>query len=49
MLGLKGKEAPQWLRADTELMEAVGSWFEKHMDGWRLSLSQSNESFKTFE
>jgi hypothetical protein len=45
MLGLDGKQAPQWLRANPELMDAVGSWFEKHMDGWRLSLSQGNESF----
>lgn len=45
MLGLDGRQAPQWLRADPELADAVGSWFEKHMDGWRLSLSQSNESF----
>jgi AAA ATPase domain len=45
ILGLDGRQAPQWLRADSELADAVGSWFEKHMDGWRLSLSQSNESF----
>ncbi len=45
MLGLDGRQAPQWLRADTELMDAVGSWFETNMDGWRLSLSQGNESF----
>jgi hypothetical protein len=45
MLGLDGRQAPQWLRADPELMDAVGSWFERHMDGWRVSLSQGNESF----
>lgn len=45
VLGLDGRQAPQWLRADPELMDAVGSWFERHMDGWRLSLSQGNESF----
>jgi len=44
-LGWDGRQAPQWLRAKPELMDAVGSWFEEHMDGWRLSLSQSNESF----
>jgi AAA ATPase domain len=44
-LGLDGSEAPQWLRSDAALMDAVGSWFETHMDGWRLSLSQGNESF----
>lgn len=45
ILGLDGRQAPQWLRADPELMDKVGSWFEKNMDGWRLSLSQGNESF----
>lgn len=44
-LGLDGSQAPQWLRAHPELMDAVGWWFEKYMEGWRLSLSQSNESF----
>jgi hypothetical protein len=45
LLGLDGRQAPQWLRAYPELADAVGSWFENHMDGWRVSLSQSNESF----
>lgn len=45
MLGVDGKQAPQWLRADPGLADEVASWFEKHMDGWRLTLSQSNESF----
>jgi hypothetical protein len=44
-LGLEGQQAPQWLRADPELMDKVGSWFEMNMDGWRLSLSQNNENF----
>ena len=44
-LGFNGGQAPQWLRADPELLDEVGSWFETNMDGWRLSLSQSNESF----
>ncbi|HEX3554618.1 MAG TPA: AAA family ATPase [Thermoanaerobaculia bacterium] len=44
-LGLDGGQAPQWLRANHELMDKVGSWFETNMDGWRLSLSQGNESF----
>lgn len=44
-LGLHGQQAPQWLRADSELLDEVGSWFAMHMDGWRLSLSQGNESF----
>ncbi|NJL27630.1 MAG: AAA family ATPase [Thermoanaerobaculia bacterium] len=44
-LGVDGREAPQWLRADPELADGVGSWFAKNMEGWRLSLSRSNESF----
>jgi predicted ATPase len=44
-LGLDGKQVVQWLRSEPELLDAVGSWFETHMDGWRLSLVQGNESF----
>jgi AAA ATPase domain len=44
-IGLDGAQAPQWLRAYPELMDSVSSWFEANMDGWRLSLSQGNESF----
>lgn len=43
--GLDGREAPHWLRADPELADAVGAWFEDNMEGWRLLLSRSNESF----
>lgn len=44
-LGFGGRQAPQWLRVDGELEEVVGDWFEEHMDGWRISLSRSNEGF----
>jgi hypothetical protein len=44
-LGLDGAQAPQWLRADDTLADAVGSWFAEHMDGWRLSVVRSGESF----
>ncbi len=44
-LGLDGRQAPQWLRSDSELEDAVGSWFEREMGGWRLSLSRGSESF----
>ncbi len=44
-LEIDGEQAPQWLRADAVLADAVGSWFGENMDGWRLSLSRSNESF----
>ncbi len=38
MLGLDGKGAPEWLAKYPQLLEAVGDWYESHMDGWRLSL-----------
>ncbi len=44
-LAIDGQQAPQWLRADAALADAAGVWFEEHMEGWRLSLSRSNESF----
>ncbi len=44
-LGFDGRQAPQLLRADAALADAVGQWFEQHMEGWRLSLSRSNENF----
>lgn len=44
-LGLDGRQAPQWLRSDPELADAVGSWFQREMGGWHLSLSRSSESF----
>lgn len=45
ILGMDGRQAPQWLRSDPELADAAGLWFEAHLDGWRLLLSQSNDSF----
>ncbi len=47
-LEIDGGQAAQWLRADAALADAVGMWFEEHMDGWRLSLTRSNESFSLF-
>ncbi len=44
-LGFDGREAPQWLRARSDLEEAVGAWFAENFEGWRVSLSRSNESF----
>jgi hypothetical protein len=45
LLGFDGAEAPQWLRADAELADQVGDWFAQHMDGWRLAVSRSSDSF----
>jgi len=44
-LGFDGRQAPQWLRIDAQMADAVESWFADHMEGWRLSLIRSNESF----
>jgi len=44
-LGLRGSEAPQWLRADGELANAVERWFAENLEGWRLQISRSGEGF----
>lgn len=44
-LGFDGGESAQWLRADPQLADSVGDWFAEHLDGWRLSVSRSNDSF----
>jgi hypothetical protein len=41
ILGLDGKGAPEWLAKYSELLEAVGDWYEEHMDGWRFSLDRT--------
>ncbi len=45
LLGLDGSEAPQWLRADAGLADEVGKWFVKNMEGWRLQVSHTGDSF----
>lgn len=44
-LGFRGAEAPHLLRADGALADAVGDWYAKHMEGWRLSLKKDSDSF----
>jgi hypothetical protein len=44
-LGFDGRQAPQWLRTDAALADAVGRWFQEYMNGWRVSVSRSNETF----
>ena len=44
-LGLDGAEAPQLLRMDGRLADAVGAWYAEHMEGWRLSLTKANDNF----
>jgi predicted ATPase len=45
-LGLNGKGAPEWLAKHSELLDAVGDWYEKHMDGWRFSLDITADVFR---
>lgn len=46
-LGLDGRQAPQWLRADPQLLDAVGSWFETHMDVHRRAgAARHDEAFQ---
>jgi hypothetical protein len=40
-LGLDGSGAPDWIAESSELLEAVGDWYEKHMEGWRFALDIS--------
>jgi hypothetical protein len=44
-IGLRGTAAPQLLRVHGRLAEGVGSWYARHMDGWRLSLRRDGDSF----
>lgn len=44
-LGLRGTAAPQLLRMHGRLADSVGSWYARHMDGWRLSLKRDGDSF----
>jgi len=44
-IGFDGAEAPQLLRLDGALADAVGSWYETHMEGWRLSIKKDSDSF----
>lgn len=44
-LDLRGSQAPQLLRLDGTLADKVGSWYARHMDGWRLSVKRDSDSF----
>lgn len=44
-LGLDGAGATGWLEDYPQLIEAVGDWYEKHMDGWRLSVTSAGSAF----
>lgn len=45
-IGLDGGGAPEWLADSSELLEAVGDWYERNMDGWRLSLDSAAGVFR---
>lgn len=45
-LGLSGSGAPGWLADSTKLLDTVGDWYERHMDGWRLSLDSTAGVFR---
>jgi len=45
-IGLDGSGAPEWLAESSELLEAVGDWYETNMDGWRLSLDSAASVFR---
>ncbi len=42
---LTGRDIPQLLRTNSALAEQVGSWYEEHLDGWRLGLQRDSSSF----
>lgn len=45
-IGLDGSGAPEWLAESSQLLAAVGDWYEAHMDGWRLSLDSAASVFR---
>jgi len=45
-ISLDGKGAPEWLAQYQELQDDVGDWYEKNMDGWRLSLDITGKVFR---
>jgi len=40
-----GRNVPHLLRTNSRLAEEVGSWYESHLDGWRLGLQKDSSSF----
>jgi hypothetical protein len=49
-VGVSGREAPALLGADYlrqkgVVLKEVGSWFEKHLGGWPLTITRSGDSF----
>jgi len=45
-LGLDGAGATGWIEGNPQLLEAVGDWYEKYMDGWRLSVTIAGSAFQ---
>ncbi|MBU0499490.1 MAG: AAA family ATPase [Gammaproteobacteria bacterium] len=47
-LGLGGGGAVALLGVDAALLEQVSAWFQKHMDGWSISLDYAGGAFRCF-
>jgi len=45
-LGLTGEGAVGCLWRDRDLREETATWFEKHLDGWRLGLDQAGSTYQ---
>jgi predicted ATP-dependent endonuclease of OLD family len=43
--GRSGAGAPQSLRVNGSVADAVSAWYAEHLDGWRLSLKKDSDSF----
>lgn len=46
LISLDGGGAPEWLAESSELLETAGDWYERNMDGWRLSLDNAAGVFR---
>lgn len=45
-LSYNGSGAPGRLAADDALLDRTAAWYQEHLDGWQLSLSQSGRAFE---
>jgi len=45
-MGIHGSGAPRRLALNSELQELTADWYQEHMDGWSLSISQNGNAFE---
>ncbi len=45
-IGFTGAEAMMWLAQDRDLLRSVSAWYEKYLDGWRLSLESGSNTVR---